>query len=220
MHLIHKLFIMTFENFRNIPFRLSNLDAIYPGCKDMAHKATRLENNGTIIRLKKGMYVASTLASRANISEYLIANHLHGPSYISMHTALRYYSLIPEAVQETISITAGHAKKFTNFLGTFRYIHAQSPYYSIGVTSATEEDTNFLIATKEKALCDLLVFTPNLNLRYKGELTDYIENNLRFDMDEFKSMDVEIIKKCALCSRKKNMLNNLAEIISSYGRNF
>lgn len=131
-----------------------------------------------------------------------------------MHSALRYYGMIPETVHETISITSGIAHRYVNPVGSFRYIHAPQSYYPIGITIEQDENSPFLIATPEKALCDTLVFLPNLNLRYRKELTEYLENDLRLDMDSLLQLDTALIRECATHSRKKQTLINLINLIS------
>ena len=50
-----------FENIGNIPFDVNVLSAVFPNNKHINEKARALEKNGLIIRLKKGMYVASKM---------------------------------------------------------------------------------------------------------------------------------------------------------------
>lgn len=210
---------MTLKDIGNIPFKMGVLETVFPDNSAIAAKAKRLEEAGVIMRLKRGMYVVSPQESGKIVNEFLIANHLHGPSYVSMHTALRYYGLIPENVIETISMTVGVAKTYINDVGTFRYIHCSDDYYPIGIRSVVEEEVAFMIATPEKALCDLIAFTSNLNLRYKGEIRRYLEDDLRIDLDEIKDFDIEILQKCAEKGKKKNMLNQIIRLIE-HERNF
>jgi hypothetical protein len=70
-----------------------------------------------------------------------------------------------------------------------------------------------MIATPEKALCDLMVLTPNLNLRYQTEIGNYLEYDIRFDMEELSKLNLDIIKECAEVSRKKTMLKQLIKFI-------
>ena len=88
---------------------LSNSIGNYKAPKD---KITKLEKSGKYIRLKKGLYVLSPEFSKSNLSKELIANHLMGPSYLSMESALSYYGLIPERVFSTRSATTKRSKKF------------------------------------------------------------------------------------------------------------
>lgn len=206
---------MILEDFRNTPFRMQDLSSVFADCVNLATKAKRLEQDGKIIRLKKGLYVASPRTSRVELSPFLLANHIYGPSYVSMQTALRYYGLIPEAVYSVQSMTTGVARDYENMVGTFNYIHVPTRYYNIGVTMKESSGATFMIATPEKALCDLMVFTPNLNLRYQTSMRDYIEEDIRFDMDALLNFDLDIIKECTEVSRKKTMLNQLIKFIEN-----
>ncbi len=206
---------MTLEDFRNTPFRMRNLNSVYPDCANLAAKAKRLEDSGSTIRLKKGMYVVHPRVSKAELSPFLLANHIYGPSYVSMRTALRHYGLIPEAVYAVESMTTGIAKEYSNNLGTFRYIHVPAPYYNIGVSIMDEAGSSFMIASPTKALCDLMVYTPNLNPRFQTAIREYLEEDIRFDMDELDSLDIEIIRECAEVSLKKTMLLQLIKFIEN-----
>ena len=87
-----------FVNIGNVPFDLSVLQTVFPDNKHITDKARSLESAGRIIRLKNGLYVVNAEESGQPLCLELIANHLYGPSYVSRHTALRYYGLIPEHV--------------------------------------------------------------------------------------------------------------------------
>ena len=76
-----------------------------------------------------------------------------------------------------------------------------------------KDDTSFLIATPEKALCDLIVNTSKLNVRYIKELFIYLRDDIRFDIDELYKMNVQMLEDCAIYSKKKTTINNLIKII-------
>lgn len=197
----------------NIPFDITTLQLLYPQIKSVANKAVDLEQHNYIIRLKKGLYVFSPHTSGSLLSSQLIANHLYGPSYVSMHSALRYYGFIPEIVVTTQSMTTKHSKRFTNTVGRFDYTNCPKEYFAIGITAKIEKNISFLIASPEKALCDALIYTPNLKLRFKHEILTYLENNLRLDMEQFYDMNVAIFEECALVCKKKNLINNIIKIL-------
>lgn len=198
-----------------IPFSNSLLQMVYPANKSIAAKAKRLEDKGEIIRLKRGLYVASNEITDRIINEFLIANHLHGPSYVSMHSALRFYGIIPERVFEITSMTPRHAKTYTNKIGRFSYVHCSEEYYSIGLRSMEENEINFMIASPEKALCDTMIYTPNLNLRYQSEIKTYLEENLRADMQEIANFDLEILRECSEKGKKQRMIQQLIKFIQN-----
>ena len=206
---------MMLESFRNIPFRTHDLAAVYPQNRDLLGVAKRLEHAGNIIRLKKGLYVIAPRIGRTELSDFLIANHLYGPSYVSAESALRWYGLIPESVYETISVTSGNARTYRNKTGVYRYMHAAPAYYAVGVTMQQEADASFLIAAPEKALCDKIVFTPGLNLRYRRETLRFLEEDLRFDMEQFYRLDTVLLRQCAAVSHKKTAINQLIKLIEN-----
>ena len=111
------------------------------------------------------------------------------------------------------SMTTGVARDYENQIGAFSYIRVPANYYNVGVTMREEAGATFMIATPEKALCDLMVYTPNLNLRYITSIREYLEEDIRFEMEELQNFDLGIIRECAEESRKKTMLNQLIKFI-------
>lgn len=201
------------EQLGNVPFGADVLKSMMQGTKAPDKKLTYLESQGKIIRLKKGMYVVAPDKSRKEISTSLVANHLYGPSYVSCHTALKYWGLIPERVYAIQSMTIKRSLSFLNSIGRFEYIHAREDYYPIGIRIIPENGITYMIASPEKALCDLIVTTPYLNLRYKQEIIQYLEEDIRLDMDEFAKMDASVFNTCASVSKKNVMINNLANLL-------
>ncbi len=195
------------------PVNYSILESLYPGYKSPYSKIAALERAGRIIRLKKGMYVVAPRESGKLLSMELIANHLYGPSYISRETALRYYGLIPEAVYLTRSMTTKHSRSFENAIGHFEYTSCNADYFPIGIRQNTQGEISFLIASPEKALCDVICYTASLRLRFCKELYAYLEEDLRFDMDMLHSMNISIIERCAEVGKKTTTLNNLIKLI-------
>ncbi len=197
----------------NVPFRPDVLRAIYPAISRIDRKTSELEESGEITRLKKGLYVVNPDESGIPLVQPLLANHIYGPSYVSMESALRYYGLIPESVYSTISITTGIARTYDNKIGIFRYIHCDSPYYPVGITQGLEEGVTFLIATPEKALCDQIIFTRGLNIRYQSEMERYLEDDLRFDIDSIKNFNVGILMECAATGKKQTSIKQLIKFV-------
>jgi len=201
------------KQFGIVPIDVGVLETLFTSYKHPQKKITNLEQKGSLIRLKRGLYVVSPTVSARLLSVELIANHLSGPSYVSMQAALRHYRLIPESVHTTTSLTLKTAKIYKNSIGRFEYIHCTSDYYSIGIRQVVENDYAYLIASPEKALCDLIVYTPKLRLRFVKNMEIYLEEDIRFDMDEFYKMDVTIFEQCAHVSKKKTEINNLVKLL-------
>ena len=110
-----------------------------------------------------------------------------------MQTALRYYGLIPEAVYTTQSMTLKHSRCFDTPVGRFEYKNMSREAFPIGITSVNMQSYAFLMATPEKALCDLIANSPKVNLRYLKDVEVYLEEDIRMEMDDFKNMDIRIV---------------------------
>jgi len=74
--------------------------------------------------------------------------------------------MIPERVYTVRSMTTKRAKTFSSPLGNFEYKTVLVNYFCIGLQQEIiENQYAFLIATPTKAVCDMIVATPNLRLQ-------------------------------------------------------
>ena len=202
------------HNLGNIPVTAATLRNVLPNRNSFAHYISSKELSGEIIRLKQGLYVVSPDVSGKPINNLLIANSLYGPSYISFQTALGFYGLIDDVVQTTISASFRLNKQYDTPFGRFEYIQFPSAYYPIGITQAQSENMSFLIASPEKALCDLIIRTPKLLFRSKKDVITYLEDDLRFDTESLSSMDISVFQACAEKGYKSTSIQQLINVIS------
>jgi predicted transcriptional regulator of viral defense system len=203
------------EQFGNIPINSAVLYSLMVRCKFKRNKVASMEKRGDIVRLKKDLYVVSGKISRKVLSRELIANHLYGPSYVSFETALAFYGLIPEKVFTVRSATFKRAKRFENAVGSFEYITVPQDYYPIGISQQTvDNEYTYLLATPEKALCDLILTTPNLRLQSLKAMRAYLEEDLRVDFSVLQSVDTGIIRDSIEAGRKKGELTRLLKLLS------
>lgn len=172
-----------------------------------------MEQAGDIIRLKRGMYVVAPAISHQSLSTELIANHLYAPSYLSCLSALRYYGLTPEQVCQTQSMTIKHARTFSTSLGEFSYMNISREAFSVGVTNITDNGYSFIIATPEKALCDLIATSPQVTLRYITDAQRYLEEDIRFDMDAFAQMNKEIFLEYIAVGKKASSIQTILKLL-------
>lgn len=84
-------------------------------------KVSALLKKGSIIRIKKGLYIFGDLYRRRPYSREILANLIYGPSYISLDFALQHYGLIPECVEAVNSVTTGRSFRFVTPVGLFTY---------------------------------------------------------------------------------------------------
>ena len=205
--------IMDLEHIGNIPVSTATVASLFPEMSAGNQKVLQLETAGKVIRLKRGLYVIAPKVSRVSLSTELIANHLYAPSYVSRQTALRYYGLIPEAVYTTQSMTIKHSRHFDTPVGRFEYQMISREAFSVGVTSINQHSYSFLMATPEKALCDLIANSPNVNLRYLKDVEAYLEGDIRMDIDDFLRMDVGIFERYAQVGKKGKSIETLIKYI-------
>lgn len=198
----------------NIPVTSAVIASLYPDIMATNKKVAKLESEGRLIRLKRGLYVVSPSISGCRLSTGLMANDIYFPSYVSMHTALRHYELIPETVFTTQSMTIKHSRSFENVFGRFEYTHVSMETFPIGLTQHTDGKATFVIATPEKALCDLIAFTGGLSLRYKVEAVKFLEDDLRLDMDWFETLDKEILEQYVMVGKKPESIRTILKLLS------
>ncbi|MFR9620185.1 MAG: hypothetical protein SNH63_03065 [Rikenellaceae bacterium] len=203
------------KNIGIIPVDVSVLGSMFSHLASPRNKIAQLEKSGQLVRLKRGLYVVSPTVSGEILSTELIANHIYGPSYVSMESALRFYGLIPESVYAVRSMTIKRSRDFENSIARFDYTQCSTDYYSIGIQQVTNDNFTFLIATPEKALCDLIAYTPKLNPRFINSMRTYLEEDLRLDMEQFYKMDVAIFRECAKVGKKSAEINNIIKILEN-----
>ena len=196
-----------------IPVTTSIIESLYPELKSADKKVTWLEKQGIIIRLKRGLYVINPEYSGKTLSSELIANHLYAPSYISMSTALRYYGLIPEAVYVHQSMTVKHSRCFQTPVGNYDYKYISRKAFPIGVRSMYKDNYAFLIASPEKALCDLIANSSKVILRYMKDVEAYLEQDIRMDMGEFYNMDANIFEEYINVGKKADSISTLLKFL-------
>jgi hypothetical protein len=200
--------------FANIPIDYAVISDLFANYRSPKDKIATLEKIGMLIRIKKGVYVISPQITKSKLSVELIANHLYGPSYVSLHSALSYYGLIPERVHIITSVTTKRAKRFTNSLGTFDYETSSTDYYSVGIRQQiTEAGHFFLIASPEKAVCDLIQASSGLRLQSSKAMLSYLEDDMRIDLAMLQNWDKDIIRQCIETGKKKTTLSFLLKIL-------
>ncbi|HLI93513.1 MAG TPA: hypothetical protein VKU83_07880 [Puia sp.] len=155
-------------------------------------KISELIKAGELTALKNGLYIAGPKTKTPMPEPFLVANHLRGPSYVSMESALAYWGMIPERTFEVISVTTKAARAYQTPIGRFSYIHAALPYYAYGIRSVALTPRQVaLIATPEKALCDKIVQTSGILLRSPGQTLDFLLEDLRIDEEVLTRLDVK-----------------------------
>lgn len=167
--------LFTLADFARL-FSLDNQNTLYK-------KIQRLQKKGIIKKLIKGKY----LFLMKKPGEFSIANFLLNPSYISLESALSFYSIITGFPYQITSVTIKKTKNYNIDQREYSYTQI-SPKLFWGY----EKKENFLIADKEKSLLDYLY------LSFKGLRT--------FDLQDF---DLSQINKKKLKLYYKRIKNSM-----------
>ena len=171
------------------------------------NKIRELEKKNILTPVKRGLYIAGPALKSRKPSLYVLANHIYGPSYVSLEAALSYWGLIPEQVTTISSMTTGSTKTFRTRVGLFRYTRTKLPYYSFGirmVESAT--DQTILIASPEKAVCDIIATRTGVLLRSISQTQLFLEEDLRMEREALRKLDAETMRSWITKAPKKSSL--------------
>ncbi len=168
---------------------------------------SRWVKGGRLIKLHKGLYTLSEAYRKIKPEPFFIANRLKSASYVSLQSALTWYSLIPEFVPVVISVTTGRPQLIETPMGRFDFRHInKSFFWGYQQIELTAGQTAF-IARPEKALLDLMYLTPG------GDKKEYIEE-LR--IQNLEQIDKAVLREFAerpQSPKLKRALQNIERII-------
>ena len=154
---------MKLDDFRSYfgkrPYFTSKDIQRHPDAKGVeAVQLVRWVKEGKLQRLKNGLFTFASKERRNKLSTYFLSEVLYPPAYISLHSALSHYSIIPEAVFTTTSVSTRKTKKMTNKFGTFEYRHLAPDRFFGFKRVQLEGEYSYVMATPEKALLDFIYF--------------------------------------------------------------
>ena len=206
--------IIRLKKFGTVPVPFGALRELYHDFVSPAKKIAELCSKGLLIRVKRGLYIVSDMIVGEKPAGELIANHLYGPSYVSMETALQYYGMIPEGVYSIESATTKQPKQYDTPYGVFRYHHFEVNYYRIGIgMEHMKNGSAYLLASPEKSLCDLLIKTRGLRIRSRISMLSYLIDFLRIDEESLAALDPALLRECVITGPRKETLYYLEETI-------
>lgn len=177
-------------------------------------KISELLKSKELISIRRGLYIIGPKMDLPSPEPFLIANHLRGPSYVSLESALSYWNMIPERAYEISSVTLKPSKLYKNPAGRFSYQQLRTPYYSYGIKHIEySSKQTALIASREKALCDKIVLTPKVNLRSVKQTLAFLTEDLRIDSEILGSLDAKVLESWVKDAPKKSSLKILIKTL-------
>lgn len=170
----------------------------------------RWNRKGLIIRLRQGLYTFPEYMSKPDMANYF-ANRIYRPSYISLHSALSFYGMIPESVVQITSVSPLKTASFRNPVSTYSYKSVRRELMFGFVSKPIAENLTILIASPEKALLDLLYLYPGYQ-----SLEDFL--GLRLDYDFLQNdLNIESLKVFSGLFSSRSLGNRLGILLRAYG---
>lgn len=201
---------MNFVEFRAkmyplICFNINQLFVVFPSFS--RNNLVRWTKKGYLVKLRQAYYTFAEYNAKPGYLLYF-AGRIYKPSYISLHTALAFYGIIPEAVGCITSVSSLKTTSFINRFGTYVYKSLSNDLMFGYVLKEAAEGKTFSIALPEKALADLLYLYPFYkspedmqNLRLDE---DFLNNDFKKDL--FNEYILKFNNK-ALVQRASTLLN-------------
>jgi len=113
---------------------------------------------GYLLRLKRNLYF---LCEAELKEEFILANKLYKPSYVSLESALNCYGIIPDVPFAVTSATIKKTQEFKNQFGLFLYRTLKPDLFFGWQEIKVGENQFYNIAKPEKAFFDFLYLNQN-----------------------------------------------------------
>jgi predicted transcriptional regulator of viral defense system len=155
---MNKLTEKIFENAPYGYFTSQDVATLFPESQDKRYGLVkRAIAGGQIIHIRRGLYCLALKYQKKKLNLYALAQHIYGPSYVSMESALSRHGWIPEAVYTLTNVSSGKSKEYKTPLGTFSYNRVPQKVFYTGVERLTDDAGDvFLMASPMKALADYI----------------------------------------------------------------
>mgnify|MGYP000973465885 FL=1 len=212
---MNKLTEKIFENAPYGYFTSQETAILFPDSEDRRYGLVkRAIAGGQIIHIRRGLYCLAPKYQKKKLNLYALAEHLYGPSYVSLESALSWHGWIPEAVYTLTSASLGKSKEFKTPLGAFSYNRVPQKVFYAGVERLTDEAGDaFLMAQPIKALADYVY----VHKKDWTGLTPAAED-LRIEPDEFESVAVEEIDELIENYTSRRVVRFLKGVRKELGR--
>lgn len=204
---------MNYLEFKNRMFDLGcfNTHQVYAWRPDFdRNNFVRWTKKGLLIRLRQGYYTFPEYKSKPDFTLFF-ANRIYRPSYISLHTALAFYGMIPEAVVQITSVTSLKTASFHNEFGEFVYKSVKEELMFGYEIKPVASGQSLQLAHPEKALLDLLYLYPFYNTEQEIE-------ELRLDEDFLlDELDLRLLEKYLSKFNSRALQRRVKLLRKSYG---
>jgi predicted transcriptional regulator of viral defense system len=203
---------MNYLDFKNRMFDLVcfNTHQVYAWAPDFdRNNFVRWAKKGLLLRLRQGYYTFPEYKSKSDFTLFF-ANRIYRPSYISLHTALAFYGIIPEAIVQITSVTSLKTASFQNDIGEYEYKSIRKELMFGYDIKPIANGQSLQLAQPEKSLLDLLYLYPFYNTEQEIE-------NLRLDEDFLQDeLDLQLLENYLLKFKSKALEKRVKLLKNTY----
>jgi hypothetical protein len=144
--------------------------------------------SGEVWRIHRGLYCLSNRYTKGKVNPLGLAQLVHGPSYVSLETALSQHGWIPEGVYAITSVSFERSRTFNTPIGLFTFTRVPQREFLAGVRRETPDGGGaYFLATPLKALSDLVYAQ-----KRDWTSTAPVVESLRIDEREFGSLTADM----------------------------
>lgn len=164
----------------------------------LVHRAVQA---GELLRLKPGLWMLAQPYRKSEAHPFALARLLHGPSHVSLETALSFHGLIPEAVFQVASVTVARSRTFQTPMGVFSFqrVPCGSPDAGVEAVKLPNDQWAF-VATPLRAIADMVYLNRQVTWSRDGQA--YLTESLRIEPDDLQRLSFRPFK--AICAGFRN----------------
>jgi len=160
----------------------------YKDYTDINGKIKRDVDKSILFPLVRGVY-----ETNGNADGFMLSSFIYGPSYLSFEYALSFHNLISDRVVVYTNATFNkrRTKSYKNHFGLFTYRDVPMEAFPYFVKAYELDTYSYIIASPEKALCDLLyIKQPVKSIK---ELKMLLFEDIRINKDAFEQLNFKDI---------------------------
>jgi len=177
---------------------------LFPGATPGARKLLvhRAVHHGEVLRLRSGLYGLGPDYRKTALHPFTVAAALHGPSHVSLETALAFHGLLPEAVFQVASVTARRSRTYTTPLGTFvfRRVPCHDPKAGVRAVRLSPDAWAF-VALPLRAIADLVYLRRDISWSRNG--LDFLTKSLRMENDDLHTLNLGAVPEIRRAIRNR-----------------
>jgi hypothetical protein len=167
--------------------------------KLLVHRAVHL---GEVLRLRSGLYCLAASYRKTPLHPFTVAAALHGPSHVSLESALAFHGLLPEAVFQVASVTAQRSRTYATPLGTFVFRRVPCDDSKAGVRAVRlSHDAWAFVALPLRAIADLVYLRRDISWNRDG--LGFLVNSLRMEDDDLHRLNLEALPEIRRAIRNR-----------------